>query len=185
MEKTQQAIQTLQTSSSGAVIGPPSSLAALRMDEANHPHYGKIPTVPRRKWLTSQLTKLIMLKHQRPDPDMLQLDVVALDEYIMEDEFARDLTLDEIDYAFRHGLKGDYGEYYGLTADSLFGFLKGFMNTPEKLEAARIIREAREKKKRSEGAVDYVRKVAEHKAQVWAERMKEWQKEKDDEKDKH
>ncbi len=160
-------------------VREPNTLASIRLDERRHPHYATIPLNARRQWLSAEIVKLNMLKHQRPDPDILELDTVALDEYIMADTLVRDLTQAEIDFAFRSGLKGDYGEYYGLTADSMFGFLEGFLHTPEKKEAARLVRIAKGlEKPKSEGAVDYLKAVDAHKAEVWAERMKEWQKDK-------
>ena len=175
-------MEKLQTRKSNNAVSPfrePHTLAAIRLDESRYPHYGKLPIVARRQWLTGEITKLNMLKHQRPDPNILELDVVALDEYIMEDALVSDLTQTEMDHAFRMGLKGDYGDYYGLTADALFGFLEGYLNTPEKKEATRLVRIAKGiDKPKSEGAVDYIKKVVNHKAEVWAERLKEWEKDK-------
>lgn len=179
-------IQVFQTNNELPSVKDVKTLASVRMDERNNPRYGKVPSGVRRMWLNSELVKLNMIKHIKPDPNMLQIDVVTLDEYIMENDYAKDLTQAEIVHAFRRGLKGDFGEYYGLTADALYGFLEGFLATPEKKEAARLVRIAKGiEKPESEGAVDYLKAVREHTAKVWADRMKQWAEEEKENKQKH
>ena len=171
-------IQVTRTSNNLPALNTPDGLYAIRMDEVNHPRYCNLPDGIRHEWLSGEILTMNMLKHQRPDEQMLDLDTVALDQFIMDEPFMRDLTQAEIDYAFRKGMRGSYGEYYGLTAESLFGFLEAFLDSPEKKESARLVRVARGlEKPKSKGAVDYLRAVDANRARGWAERMKEWQKE--------
>ena len=171
-------IQVFRTNNNLPAIKTAQELASVRLDEGNNPRYGNMPAQIRRTWLTGKVIELNMIKHIRPDEDMLAYDITALDEYMMDDPIIRDLTQAEIGRAFRLGIKGDFGEYFGLTADALFGFLEGFLRTPEKREAARLVRVAKGlEKPRNPGAVDYLKAVDENRAKVWAERMKEWKKE--------
>lgn len=171
-------IQVFQTNNNLPAVRTAEDLASVRLNEERFPHYGNMPMQVRRAWLTGKVIELNMIKHIRPDEDMLVYDIAALDEYIMDDPIIRDLTQVEISRAFRLGIKGDFGEYYGLTADALFGFLEGFIRTPEKKESARLVRVARGlEKPKSEGALDYLKSVNENREKVWAERMQEWKKE--------
>lgn len=176
---TNNQIQVFRTNNSLPSLRTAEDIAGVRLAPNKHPHYGDMPTDVRKAWLMQELVKINMVKHQRPDADMLTFDVTALDEYIMDNMVARDLTQAEIDRAFLLGIRGDFGEYYGLTADSLYGFIDGYIHTPEKREAARLVRIAKGiEKPKSEGAVDYLRRVQEHNARVLAERMKQWENEK-------
>lgn len=178
MESDKQ-IQVFQTNNNLPAVVTAQDIASARLNEDMNPRYGNMPAGVRRTWLTGKVIELNMIKHIRPDEDMLAYDITALDEYIMEDALIRDFTQAEISRAFRLGIKGDFGEYFGLTADSLFGFLEGFLRTPEKREAARLVRVAKGlEKPRSGGAVDYLKSVDANRAKVWADRMQEWKKEK-------
>lgn len=179
MAHTNNQIQAFRKNSDLPVLRTAEEIAGVRLAPLRHPHYGSMPPEVRRAWLAEEIIKINMVKHIRPDKEMLSYDVTALDQYIMDDMVASDLTQAEIDRAFFLGIKGDYGDYYGLTADSLFGFLAGYIHSPEKREAARIVRIAKGiEKPESPGAVDYLLKVQEHNARVLKERMKQWQKEK-------
>lgn len=178
METTNNQIQVFQTNNDLPVLRTAEDIAGIRLSPDKHPRYGMMPAGVRRAWLTEEVIMINMIKHIRPDADMLSYDIVALDGYIMDDIVARDLTQAEIDRAFRLGIKGDFGEYYGLTADSFFGFIDGFMRTPEKRESARLVRIAKGvEKPKGVGAVDYLKAVDANRAKVWAERMQEWKKE--------
>lgn len=179
MAHTSNQIQVFQTNNNLPAIRTAEEIAGVRLAPLKHPHYGDMPVDVRRAWLAQEVVKINMVKHIRPDADMLSYDVTALDDYMMENMVTRDLTQAEIDRAFLLGIRGDFGEYYGLTADSLYGFIDGYIHTPEKREAARLVRIAKGiEKPQSDGAVDYLRKVREHNAMVLEERMKQWQKEK-------
>ncbi len=45
------------------------------------------------------------------------------------------LTLAEIESAFKMGIRGEFGEYFGLCAKTYHKFLKGYMTHPEKIRA--------------------------------------------------
>ena len=52
--------------------------------------------------------------------------------------------------AFRRGINGEYGEFFGITAASLTGFLRGYMKA-EKWQAMKAICYAEEQKKLKDG----------------------------------
>lgn len=154
----------------------PVNIMQVRLNPQER-RYREIQIGERHGWLKGQLTKLTLLSHQRPDPEMMSLDIVALDEFIMDERFAAELTLPEIAWAFMRGIRGQYGEFYGLTAASLYGFIDGYLASPEKQESARLVRIAKGvEKPKNAGAVDYLKAVDQHRAEVWAERLKDMNK---------
>jgi len=58
---------------------------------------------------------------------------------MMDDPVISNLTSVEIQEAFRSGVTGVYGEFYGITPKSLLGFLKSYAGSEKKLEAHRMI----------------------------------------------
>ena len=116
----------------------PGALADLRMNPSI-PHYKNVPRMQRLTWLMNKITSLNILKHQRIEDEFLKADAENLDECIMENMYISDFTFQEISEAFRNGLMGKYGEYYGLTSISLFGFLEQFFNSEKKRKAIRIV----------------------------------------------
>lgn len=117
------------------------SLAAVRMD-SSVPHYRDLAKGERITWLKGQILSLNMIRHQMVEDWQVEFDATALDEFIMDDHFASDYTLPEIKDAFKRGLMGDYGDYYGLTAESLYGFIKGYFMSEKKRKATEIVRQA-------------------------------------------
>lgn len=69
-----------------------------------------------------------------------------LDASMIDDPVISNLTSVEIQDAFRAGVTGVYGEFYGITPKSLLGFLKSYVSSEKKLEAHRLItaRQAKE-----------------------------------------
>lgn len=125
-------------------ISTPENLAKVRMTK-DVPHYRAVGRSYRLKWLADAIVKMNMLRHVNPDDTSLQtvqMDAAALDDFIINDIYLSDLTFEEISEAFRLGLVGTYGEYYGITSISLFGFLKGYFRSPKKQRAIRIVQEA-------------------------------------------
>lgn len=161
MEQTK-AIQL--TSSSLTAIPDAKSLAALRLDKSV-PHYKAIPVGDRITWLKERILTLGMIKHQVAESWQVEFDAKVLDEFIMDDYFASDYTLAEIWDAFKRGLMGDYGEYYGLTAESLYGFIRGYFMSEKKRAATKLVREALEGPKEPMGEF-YLEKVRYHQAQL-------------------
>ena len=143
MEQTK-AIQTFRKNSEGLpMIKTAESLAKMRMDVARYPHYSTVTRSCRIEWLNLEIMKFMRLSHMKPADTTL--DAVALDEMIMDDRFMSDLIQPEMDYAFRQGVFGMYGEFFGITAMSLFGFLESYLTEEKKINAAKIIQEEKAK----------------------------------------
>ena len=158
-------------------ITQPSDIMLVRLDKRNT-RYKAIPEAERHQWLKGQLMKLSLLAHQRPDPEVVPIEVAALDEMILQGIYTSDLTLPEMEWAFMRGLRGIYGEYFAIGAVSMIQFLDGYITSDEKRKATELVRLATGvEKPKSAGAVDYIKRVQEHNARVLAERMAEWKKE--------
>ena len=140
------------TSSSGVVkVTSAESIAAIRQDREHYPRYKDIPVKERQRWLAKQFLALASISRIKEyTADEATIGAVALDERMIDSEVLASLTAPEIEYAFKNGIFGAYGEYYGLNAISLYNFLESFLNSEKKVESARLIREAREKQIRDE-----------------------------------
>lgn len=135
-----QALQ-LQTSSNPVPTIPDvQALAAIRMDEAKYPRYRNIPKPARLDWLAKQFKYICSLARIKDfDAREAILMATALDEMMMEYKDMADLTKPEIADAFKGGVFGLYGEYYGLTAPALYQFLCKYIESPKKVEAHDLI----------------------------------------------
>lgn len=153
-ERQQAALKTYRTNSSPVRTG--EALADLRTDGVT-PHYQYIADEDRKDWVVQEIFTLGFLSHSNIDAAVVMLDAGAFDEAVMRDNAMRDLTLVEMHEAFVAGFTGDYGDYFGITARSLVGFLRGYLRSEKKLESARIIQ------KRDEQA------EAERTARFWRE----------------
>lgn len=135
----------LQTSSNIPSIPTAQSLAEIRMNEQMYPHYRNIPASVRQNWLASQISYLASIARIRDfesrEPILM---AVSLDEMISNDNDMVNLTLPEIADAFKNGVYGIYGEFYGLTAPNLFGFIDKFLSSEKKKEASAIVLKTRE-----------------------------------------
>lgn len=134
----------IQIASSGSKIATARQLADLRLaktaDGRNaYPRYKDFDMKSRLSWIGDQFFGLAVLLHVSISVDTVSVDSVALDSEIMEDKVLRDLTLVEMQEAFRKGVNREYGEYYGLTSVSMFGFLKGFLKSEKKREAVALV----------------------------------------------
>ena len=133
-------IQQYQTSSS--LVATPSAIAEHRM-RADVLHYKQIPPKTRIQWLANKMAEMCTLRHQDCTIENLVIDATTLDETIMEHPIISDYTLDEITIAFRKGLFGQFGDFYGVTAISCYMFLEKWLKTPEKQEAIKLVRMAK------------------------------------------
>ena len=138
MEQTK-AIQL--TSSNIPAIPDAEALASVRLNKSI-PHYKDLVEGKRIVWLKEQIMSLNMIRHQMVEGWQVEVDAKTLDEFIMDDHFAKDYTFSEIKDAFKRGLMGDYGDYYGLTAESLYGFIRGYFMSEKKRKATEIVRKA-------------------------------------------
>lgn len=134
----------MQIISSGGDIATAEDLARLRLaTDGNgarlYPRYRDGRDDQRLSWLNRQFFGLALIAHQTVDPVTIKVDLFTLDREIMDHSVLRELTLVEMQEAFRRGIFKEYGDYYGLTAVSLVGFLKGFVRSEKKVAASSII----------------------------------------------
>lgn len=147
----------MQIISSGGNIATADDLARLRLatDGAGvriYPRYKDGRDEQRLSWLNKQFFGLALIAHQTVDPATIKVDLYTLDKEIMDHSILRELTLVEMQEAFRRGIFREYGEYYGLTAVSLVGFLKGFVRSDKKVAASSIIYKLEAKKEQEANA---------------------------------
>jgi chromosome segregation and condensation protein ScpB len=67
------------------------------------------------------------------DAKMLQIQTEAL--YSELSGKYKDLTLTELSEAFRRGIRGEFGPYFGLCAKTYHDFIKSYFNLPERQKA--------------------------------------------------
>jgi len=94
----------------------------------------------RKRWLFRQIGACYFIAHQKqPAWDAMTIDTDMLDASMMDDPVISNLTSVEIQDAFRAGVTGVYGEFYGVSPKSLLGFLKSYVASEKKIEAHRMI----------------------------------------------
>ena len=145
MKENRLSIQTNNNTSVPA-IADAKSLAAIRLDERRFPRYKNIPAPKRAEWMTSEIKVLASIARLR-DFDVKEAVMMAtiLDEMMLRERFISELTLPEIHDAFKNGVFGIYGDFYGISAPNLYGYLEAFLGDERKKEAARIVRERKAK----------------------------------------
>lgn len=135
----------LRMSSNLPAIPTAQSLAQIRMSEESYPHYRNIPVTARQKWLANQIQYLASITRIRDfearEPIIM---ATALDDMMAQDAGMANLTLPEIADAFKNGVFGIYGEFYGITAPNLYGFLDSFLKSEKKKEATAIVLKSKE-----------------------------------------
>ena len=100
----------------------------------------------RKEWLYQQMGACYFLNHQKlPSWDTMTIDTDVLDASMIDDPVIANLTSVEIQDAFRAGVTGVYGEFYGISPKSLLGFLKTYIASDKKVEAHRMITMRQEK----------------------------------------
>lgn len=155
----------LQIANSGNQIATAEQLAKMRLAvDANgkhlYPHYREYAQVDRLSWLGDQFFGLAILTHTTATFEIVSIDSVALDNEIMDNPLLSDLTLMEMQEAFKKGIGKEYGEYYGITYSSMLGFLRGYIKSEKKMRAVQIVNEQR-KKERQEADARFFRELYE------------------------
>lgn len=141
MESNKQEQLALTTSNAPVTISGVGSLVAIRQDKARFPRYRDIPVAERQKWLAKEFRLLASIARVKDyDPKDALVGAVALDERIADSPELSDLTIPEMEYAFKNGVFGRYNEYYGLSAISLYSFLEGFVKSELKADATKAVR---------------------------------------------
>ena len=94
----------------------------------------------RKRWLYRQMGACYFIAHQKlPSWDAMTIDTDMLDASMIDDPVISNLTSVEIQDAFRAGVTGAYGDFYGISPKSLLGFLKAYVASDKKIEAHRLI----------------------------------------------
>lgn len=107
----------------------------------------------RKQWLFRQIGACYFIAHQKqPSWDAMTIDTDMLDASMIDDPVVSNLTSVEIQDAFRAGVTGVYGEFYGISPKTLLGFLKSYVASEKKIEAHRLIthRQVQEDKEANE-----------------------------------
>lgn len=100
--------------------------------------YAYYPEQDRRRALSGVLTKHYRRKGQSISPENL-IDTVDFLDNDVRDHYGKELTYSEVEIAIEWGIRGEYGELTGLNADRLFRFIKSYVESPERKEAARRV----------------------------------------------
>ena len=104
------------------------------------PRYKGESEYKRKKWLYRQIGGCNILAHTTVASwEVLTIDADVLDASMMSDPAIADLTALEIQDAFRCGVSGIYGEFYGINPKTLLGFLKSYLSSEKKQDAHRLI----------------------------------------------
>ena len=96
----------------------------------------------RHQWLYRQIGGCYVLSHAKLPvnlAEVLTIDTDVLDASMMDDPVISNLTSVEIQDAFRAGVTGVYGEFYGISPKTLLGFLKSYVASDKKIDAHRLI----------------------------------------------
>ena len=133
-------------------VGTAERLAAHLLDPRAR-RYRQGEDEKRKQWLFRQIGACYFIAHQKqPSWDAMTIDTDMLDASMMDDPTISNLTSVEIQDAFRAGVTGVYGEFYGISPKTLLGFLKSYIASEKKLDAHRLIthRQEQEDKKANE-----------------------------------
>lgn len=133
-------------------VGTAEMLAAHLLDPKVR-RYREGEEDKRKQWLFRQIGACYFIAHQKqPSWEMMTIDTDMLDASMFADPVISNLTSVEIQDAFRAGVTGVYGEFYGISPKSLLGFLKSYVSSEKKLEAHRLLtqRQIKEDKEANE-----------------------------------
>lgn len=129
-------------------IGTPALLADHLLSP-NARRYRQGEEGKRKEWLYQQIGACYFLNHQKlPSWDTMTIDTDVLDASMIDDPIIANLTSVEIQDAFRAGVTGVYGEFYGISPKSLLGFLKSYIASDKKVEAHRMLTMRQEREDR-------------------------------------
>lgn len=135
------ALQITRASDSIATAQNLADYRLAKKDDGSylHPRYKDGNEAQRISWLGEQFFGLGAITHTTITASSVAVDVMTLDQEIMRNPFMREMTLVEMQEAFRKGVFKEYGDYYGITAVSMFGFLRSYCKGDKKQTAASII----------------------------------------------
>ena len=145
MEIKQEAGKMVRTNNR---VGTAEMLAAHLLSP-NARRYRQGDEDKRKQWLFRQIGACYFIAHQKqPSWDLMTIDTDMLDASMIDDPVIANLTSVEIQDAFRSGVTGAYGEFYGISPKTLLGFLKSYVASEKKLEAHRLLTHRQEQEDR-------------------------------------
>ena len=145
MEIKQEAGKMVRTNNR---VGTAEMLAAHLLSP-NARRYRQGDEDKRKQWLFRQIGACYFIAHQKqPSWDLMTIDTDMLDASMIDDPVISNLTSVEIQDAFRSGVTGAYGEFYGISPKTLLGFLKSYVDSEKKLEAHRLLTHRQEQEDR-------------------------------------
>ena len=147
LRKQDSVTQIFQTSSD---VSTPEKLA-LVIGDNTIARYKDIPADIRKRWIGSQIYALCLILHyQVPNEMDVVIDCNFADQMIMDDEGIQCLKQVEMQEAFRRGISREYGDFYGITASSLVGFLKAYKGSEKRAQAMALLYNQEQKKLKAE-----------------------------------
>lgn len=151
MDNSNNKIQLSTSSRELPSLNTPEAIAEVRLDERRYPRYRNQNAVQRRMMLSKIIQGLVTITRIRDfDGEAVVDQANALDDMIMKNEAISGLTMVEMAEAFKSGVFGLYGEFYGLSAPNLYGFLRSYLESELKQDATAMVRTRFEEKKRLE-----------------------------------
>lgn len=147
-QEQETALQILQTNNS---IASPEQLA-MALQNKDIPRYYQLEHSARLAWIGEQISALNYMAHSAKIPTQFDLVVESslLDQAIMDDTELRCLLQVEMQEAFRRGITREYGDFYGITAGSMVGFLRGYRKSFKRMKALALMYEQQKKREEEE-----------------------------------
>ena len=151
MDNSNNKIQLRTNSNELPSLNTPEAIAEVRLNERKYPRYCNIGARERQHFISRQLHVLATLARIRQfEGDEIVQQSIALDEMIMKNEAISGLATPEMAEAFKSGVFGLYGEFYGLSAPNLYGFLRSYLESEKKQAATALVRTKFEERKKAE-----------------------------------
>jgi hypothetical protein len=88
--------------------------------------------------LSMIIWSIFELAGQKPEQKDVNIIVKEASKEIRS-KYSKTLTLKEIEFAFRKGVFGDYGDYFGINTVTIMKWLKAYYNSEERREAQRRV----------------------------------------------
>lgn len=125
-------------------------LVEVRGDREQYPRVSSVSKEQAIHNIALLIGKVCMLKGVSMNEATMRFNAVAVLDEILNNELLDDISFSEIDYAFRRGAYGAYGEMYGVNAVSLIKCLQSWVMSEETMNA---VAEARARRRRERQAL--------------------------------
>ena len=135
------------------------NLVEVRHDRVGYPRVESVEPEDAVHFLTLIVGRAATLRGVTMPEPMMRFTASAVLDYIMQDERFHDISFAEVDYAFRRGVYGAYGEMYGVNASSLIRCLESWVSSEEVMDAVAVARRERRKEKQAQIDMEQAGKV--------------------------